>query len=174
MAQIINQILMMEQLRSRRLQRALVDMRSIVTEAVTRYYAEAHAKRQTLTAQIADNLPRVSGDSYLLHQIVANLVDNAIKYTPDGGAVTVRLKADDTMIRLEVEDTGLGIPEFALERVFEDFYRVRSPETQQINGTGLGLGLAKSLVTAHDGRIWVQSIEKVGSTFYVELPAAEA
>ncbi len=174
MTQIINQILHMEQLRSRRIQRAPVDMAAIVNEAVNRYYNDATAKQLTVTTEIADKLPNVSGDAYLLLQIVANLVENAVKYTPNGGTITVRAYPCDMMLRLEVEDTGLGIPDYAQERIFEDFYRVRTPETQQISGTGLGLGLAKALVTAHDGRIWVRSIEKAGSTFYVEIPAADS
>lgn len=174
MTQIINQILHMEQLRSRRIQRAPVDMAAIVNEAVNRYYNDATARQLTVTTEIADNLPNVSGDAYLLLQIVANLVENAVKYTPNGGTITVRAYPCDMMLRLEVEDTGLGIPDYAQARIFEDFYRVRTPETQQISGTGLGLGLAKALVTAHDGRIWVRSIEKAGSTFYVEIPAADS
>lgn len=172
MTRIINEVLNMEQLRSHKIQRALIDIVPIVRELAERYSPDIRAKQLTLMMDIDEQLPKVFGDSYLLTQAIVNLIDNAVKYTANGGRITIRLYAHENSVRFHIEDTGYGIPEYALENIFQDFYRARTVETAHISGTGLGLGLAKSLVESQGGSIGVTSVEGIGSTFYVDLPVA--
>ncbi len=171
MNQIISDVLNLEQLRSRLGNRTPHNMAEVIENVVTQQKPEATRKGQTLTTSIAPNLPPVLADANLLWQVVTNLVSNAIKYTPEGGHLEVRLDYSDGMLRLEVEDNGYGIPEKAQEKLFTEFYRVKTAATRHISGTGLGLSLVKSVVEAYGGRVWVKSAEGVGSTFFVELPA---
>ena len=102
-----------------------------------------------------------------------NLVDNAIKYSPDGGRIDVELSASDGRLRFAVRDQGLGIPEAEQERIFEKFHRLDPYLQRGVSGTGLGLYICRELVRQMNGRIWVESSAGEGSTFSVELPAAE-
>ena len=113
---------------------------------------------------------QVLGDADRLKQLLMNLVDNAIKYTPTGGAVTFSLDRDANWVRIAVQDTGAGIPSQDLPKIFDRFYRVDKARTREKGGTGLGLAIAKTIVDAHDGRIEVQSELGKGSTFTVWLP----
>ena len=120
---------------------------------------------------IAPGLPSVLGDARRLRQVLQNLVENAVKYSPDGGCVAVQLSARDTMIEVRVEDEGLGIPPDQLALIFERFHRVDNSKTRSIGGTGLGLAIVKGLVEAHGGAIHAESAgEGRGSTFVVTLP----
>lgn len=109
-------------------------------------------------------------DYDFLHEIVDNLVENAIKYTPDGGEVRVNVQGDGDKVLISVKDTGIGIAPEDLGHVFQKFYRVDNSQTRQIGGTGLGLYLVKQRVEALGGRVWVESQFGKGSTFYVSLP----
>ena len=104
--------------------------------------------------------------------MLVNLVDNAIKYSPGGGPVTLSVANGDGAIRFAVADTGLGIPASEHRRIFEKFYRLDPDMTRGIGGTGLGLYICRELVRRMDGKIWVESKLGEGSTFFVELPAA--
>jgi signal transduction histidine kinase len=120
---------------------------------------------------VPDDLPRVSADSDKLYQVLLNLVVNAIKYSPDGGPVTVTVGPVDGKLRFEVDDTGVGISPEHLPHVFERFYRA-SRGKGSATGTGLGLFVSKSLVEQMGGRIWAESEPGQGSSFYFELPVA--
>ena len=113
----------------------------------------------------------VMGDRESLVQVVDNLLDNAIKYTPPGGRVRMTALAEDGTVRLEVSDTGVGIPEEDLERVFERFYRVDKARSRDVGGTGLGLSIVKHLVGAMGGQVGVRSEVGTGTTFSVVLPS---
>lgn len=112
----------------------------------------------------------VAGDRSRLKQVVVNLLDNAIKYTLDGGALTLTIAAESTWAVLEVSDTGIGIPTEAIPRIFERFYRVDQARSREQGGAGLGLSIVKSICTAHHGRVSVTSSPGRGSRFRVELP----
>ena len=118
------------------------------------------------------DLPAARGDTGKLRQVLLNLVDNAIKYSPDGGSVTVAAERLDASVRVEVRDRGLGIPAPEQDRIFEKFYRVDPLLTRAPGGTGLGLYICRELVQRMDGRIGVESSEGSGSVFFVELPLA--
>jgi signal transduction histidine kinase len=104
--------------------------------------------------------------------VLANLVDNAVKYSPGGGKVSVRIANGNGSVRFAVSDTGLGIPPGEMRRIFEKFYRLDPDMTRGVGGTGLGLYICRELVRRMEGRIWVDSTLGEGSTFVVELPAA--
>ncbi len=117
-------------------------------------------------------LPAIAADPGQLQQVLANLVDNAIKYSPGGGPVRVQLENGAAGVRFSVVDVGLGIPASEHRRIFEKFYRLDPDMTRGIGGTGLGLYISRELVRRMDGEIWVESRLGKGSTFVVELPAA--
>ncbi len=131
----------------------------------------AEAKKLTLEVDLPADLPMVTGVPLRLRQLVGNLVENAIKYTPAGGRVWVRGWAEDEQIILQVGDTGLGIPPADQPYLFDKFFRARNVPAE-VSGTGLGLSIVKSIVDAHDGRIWVDSDLGEGTTFTVVLPSA--
>jgi PAS domain S-box-containing protein len=127
-----------------------------------------------LQLSTAEDVPDVAADREHLRQVLANLVDNAIKYSPDGGPVDVHVAPRDSWVRFSVRDRGLGIPRNEHARVFEKFYRLDPDMTRGVGGTGLGLYISRQLVETMDGKIWVESEQGSGSTFVVEIPAARA
>ncbi|MGH9813018.1 MAG: sensor histidine kinase, partial [Candidatus Acidiferrales bacterium] len=133
---------------------------------------KAGQKQLAVVVESSPSLPPVRGDSVRLREVLQNLLDNAVQYTPAGGRITVRAAASDGGIVISVADTGIGIPQADQERIFERFYRVDAARSREVGGTGLGLSIARHLVEAHGGRITVESEVGRGSTFSVFLPAA--
>ena len=119
-----------------------------------------------------EELPKVAADEGQLRQVLGNLVDNAVKYSPDGGDVRVHLRPVTDGVRFSVSDEGLGIPAGEQARIFEKFYRLDPDMTRGIGGTGLGLYISRELVRRVNGRIWVEPNEARGSIFHVEIPVA--
>lgn len=120
--------------------------------------------------EIPETLPPIQVDPRLFTQVFVNLIDNAIKYTPDGGSITVSASEAGTEVVLSVRDTGIGIPMEAQPRVFERFYRVDTGRARDLGGTGLGLAIVKHIVLQHNGRIWLESTLGHGSVFSVGMP----
>jgi PAS domain S-box-containing protein len=147
---------------------------AVLVEAVEGMRPRAVAKGLTLRLEPPDRAAVVAGDAALLRQMVANLVDNAIKYTPSGGSVTVGLSVEDAQALIRVTDTGIGIAAEDQVRLFEKFYRIKRRDTADIQGTGLGLAIVRSVVERHGGRVWVESELNKGSTFHLLLPLAES
>ena len=114
---------------------------------------------------------KVAGDHFKLEQIFINLIDNAIKYS-DQGKVTITTDKDDENVIIKVKDTGIGIPEDKLDRIFERFYVVDKSRSRKSGGTGLGLSLVKHIVQSHRGQIDVQSVVNKGTEFTVTFPIA--
>jgi len=140
-----------------------------VREVVDRLRANAELHRQTLQVNVPELSP-VLGNRRRLEQVVANLIGNAIKYTPEAGHINVSLHEDDGFLVLQVSDTGIGISLEDQRRIFDKFYRVESEATEKISGTGLGLSIVKAIIKKHSGRVWVHSELGMGSTFTVLLP----
>jgi two-component system, OmpR family, sensor histidine kinase VicK len=108
-----------------------------------------------------------------VRQVLTNLIDNAVKYSSDGGRAEIKLERRDRHVRVSIRDEGLGIPPSEQARIFEKFYRLDPDLTRGVGGTGLGLYICRELVRHMDGRVWVVSAEGEGSTFFFELPLAE-
>jgi len=107
-------------------------------------------------------------------QVLINLIDNAVKYSTEGGEIEVSLRSTDGLVRFSVRDGGLGIPVVEQQRIFDKFHRLDPNMTRGVGGTGLGLYICKALIDQMNGRIWVTSREGEGSTFAFELPVAPA
>ena len=123
--------------------------------------------------EIPESLPEVSLDQQLFMQVLVNLIDNAIKYTPDGGRITVSAEprtSEALEVIVHIKDTGIGIPMESQPRVFERFYRVDKGRAREMGGTGLGLAITKHIVLCHDGEIWLESSLGEGSVFHVAIP----
>lgn len=103
-------------------------------------------------------------------QVIDNIMNNAVKYSPDGGVITCRLVATDKHVILSISDQGLGIPRKDIGRIFDRFFRVDKARSRKQGGTGLGLAISKEVVNMLGGQIWVDSTEGQGSTFYISLP----
>jgi two-component system phosphate regulon sensor histidine kinase PhoR len=153
----------------------LVDMGQIATESTERLRLFADRQGVTLRVEVAENLPAVLGDASRLAQVFVNLLHNAVKFSPDGGDVTVAVDVANGRIVSAVADHGVGIPRVAQARIFERFYKVdRARVRGETGGTGLGLAIARHIIDQHGGAIWVESTEGAGSTFRFALPIADA
>jgi len=171
LSEIVNDLLLASQLDSGKLHVQLEPCDPLAIVRTEMEAASAHAPATVeLSLDAPEPVPVVSADPGQLRQVVANLIDNAIKYSPGGGPVTVSLKPDAGSVRLTVSDTGIGIPPSERRRIFEKFYRLDPEMTGGIGGTGLGLYICRELVRRIDGRIWVEENNEQGSTFVVEIP----
>ncbi len=133
---------------------------------------KASRKQIALEMDVPATLPPVRGDANLLHEVLQNLLDNAVQYTHPGGKIHVGVAVRERDAVVTVADTGIGIPLAAQERIFERFYRVDAARSREAGGTGLGLSIARHIVEAHGGRIWVESEVGVGSRFSFSIPLA--
>jgi signal transduction histidine kinase len=149
---------------------APVELRVLVEQAVEE--ARPRAERAGVVLEVNAGDASVLGEPDRLAQLLDNLVSNAIKFTPAGGRVVVGLESQEGQIRLEVSDTGIGVPPEDRERLFERFFRSQSALEREIQGTGLGLYISKAIVEAHGGRIGVSNVAGGGTVFVVELPGA--
>jgi signal transduction histidine kinase len=150
-----------------------VDLGACVRQAVEEARPRAAAKSIELGCEV-QSVPELRADRGRMFQLLDNLISNAIKFTPEGGRVEVRLVQRDSRLRLEVADTGIGIAEGELGRLFERFFRATTATERHIPGTGLGLYIAGAIVGAHGGEIDVESTPGEGTTFCVELPLVVA
>jgi PAS domain S-box-containing protein len=174
LAQIVNDVLLASHLDSGQLQSKIerVDPTKVTEHVVD--VARTHLPEGvTIEVEAPKRVPAVAADEQQLVQVLGNLVENAIKYSPDGGPVTIKLTHSPRSVRWAVSDRGLGIPASERRRIFEKFYRLDPNMTRGIGGTGLGLYICRELVHRLDGRIWVEANGRRGSTFLVELPAVE-
>jgi PAS domain S-box-containing protein len=173
LSEIVNELLLASQLDSGKL-RVTIERCDPLAIA----HLELDAARTHLPANIElvldapPSLPPVAADAGQLRQVLSNLIDNAVKYSPDGGIVRLALAARDHHIQFTVTDGGLGIPVIEQNRIFEKFYRLDPNLTRGVGGTGLGLYISRELVQRMGGRIWVEAPNGRGSTFVVELATA--
>jgi two-component system phosphate regulon sensor histidine kinase PhoR len=148
-----------------------VDVKALVERVTEAFRPVAGRKGQQLSADAAPGTRTVWADGTLLERALSNLVDNALKYTPEGGKIRVQGGTDGSHAWLSVEDNGTGIPEADLPRIFERFYRVDKSRSRDLGGTGLGLSIVKHIIQLHGGTISVRSTS-TGSTFMIRLPIA--
>jgi signal transduction histidine kinase len=170
------------------LDRQPFDPSETIVSALSTVAPTARRKRLSVEAELPPTLPKVLGDRDKVRQVVVNLLGNAVKFTPEGGRVQVRaevapLKRPGTAgpsteeprgVRIAVSDSGIGIPDEAMTRIFEPFFQVDNSSTREYGGTGLGLSIVRSFVHAHGGAVWVESRPGTGSTFFVTFPLADA
>jgi len=142
------------------LQKAALNVADVAARAAERLKSQADRAGLQMKLDIASGLPSVSADEARIEQVLVNLIHNAIKFTPPGGRVNISARAEGDKLIVSVSDTGVGIPEDDLPRVFERFYK--ADRARAGGGTGLGLAIAKHVVEAHGGRIWVESVEGRG------------
>jgi len=149
-----------------------IDLPALVHEVLESFRPLGHTKRQELEAVIEPGLPPIKADRDRIRQVLINLLDNAVKFTPEEGRISleVRLNAEGTGVELHVKDRGIGIPSSDLPRIFERFYRVDKARSREQGGTGLGLAIVKHIVEAHRGHVSVRSTLGQGSDFCVTLP----
>ncbi len=168
---MVNRILDFSRLEfgQRLLNRRVMDIEPLLRDTLRAIEPLAVQKRQRLSIECPPLLPRVEIDEDLIRQVMVNLVNNAVKYTPDGGSITVRVSEDAATVRVEVQDNGAGIAAEELHRIFRQFYRAGGA-SETVEGFGLGLSIVKNIIDLHGGHIDVQSEVGRGSTFVVHLP----
>lgn len=147
-----------------------IALADLVAACVETSRFQANQKQLVLDVECPSQLPRVKGDAGRLREVLQNLLDNAVQYTPTGGRILVSAALQDQRMVITVADTGIGIPEAEQGRIFERFYRVDAARSREAGGTGLGLAIARHIVEAHGGRIWVESTVGQGSKFHFSIP----
>ena len=152
-----------------------VTVLDIIERVTSALQLQANQKHIQLSVELSKDMPNaVEADQALLHQAVYNLVENALKYTPQGGEVTIHLQTAPAELTFAVQDSGIGIPASDLPRLFEKFYRGTNREALAQRGTGLGLAIVKSIAERHGGNVWVESELDKGSTFYLQIPLVQS
>ncbi|MGC8837381.1 MAG: GAF domain-containing protein [Anaerolineae bacterium] len=169
---LINDLLDISRIETGRLRLDLQPMQvqEVVEEVVGSLRGRAEAKGLRVRVDVPQGLPAVMADRDRITQVVLNLMDNAVRYTPEGGEIAVRVELADEVLLVHVQDTGIGIAPEEQGRIFERFYRSEDARVQETEGTGLGLAIVKSLVEMHGGRVWVESELGKGSTFSFTIP----
>jgi signal transduction histidine kinase len=173
---LVDDILSLARLESQRIEirREPLDVGGVVSSMVSLLRLQAERRGIAVEVKVARGLPTLFADRALLETVIKNLVDNAIKFSREGGHVRISAWQEEEAIKLCVEDQGIGIPQDSLPHLFTKFYRVTSADAAAVQGTGLGLALAKESVAAHGGQIEVQSTLGKGSRFTVTIPQAAA
>jgi PAS domain S-box-containing protein len=173
LARVVEEILLAGQIDAEQLKlvEARVDAAELTQDVVARM--EQHARNGVTFSLVApDSLPALSTDPDKFRQVLINLIENAIKYSPEGGRIEVKIEPRNGHLSIAVRDDGLGIPANEQRLIFDKFYRVDPNLTRGVGGTGLGLYVCRELVRLMGGRIWVESAHGEGSTFFVDLPLA--
>jgi two-component system, OmpR family, phosphate regulon sensor histidine kinase PhoR len=147
-----------------------VDLERLIRDVTGMFAHRAETQDIALVLAIPSPLPRLTADGYLLEQVLVNLIDNALKYTERGEVRVLCVPDGDAHVRIEIEDTGTGIPEESLPRIFERFYVVDKSRSRKLGGTGLGLAIVKHIIQSHAGTIDVVSTLGKGTRFTVRLP----
>jgi two-component system phosphate regulon sensor histidine kinase PhoR len=170
---MVNELLELSRIDSGRvpLQMVITSPEELVKKSVARLSLQAERSGLVVTIDVAPNIPTVLADTNRMEQVLVNLLHNAIKFTPRDGSIWVRAVEVGTTVQFSVQDTGIGIPETDINRIFERFYK--TDRARSSGGTGLGLAIARHLVEAHGGKIWAESQEGLGSTFIFTLPKAD-
>lgn len=170
MSNIANDLLELSLLESNQidLTKTPMDITSLLTQVRDEFLPQCENKSISLTLQGIDSTHRVLAEKARIHQVLVNLFDNALKFTPEGGSINIQIELEGNIVKTEVSDTGIGIPEEHQPHIFERFYRVDSSRTYQ--GTGLGLSIAKHIIEFYGGAIWVTNIDGKGSKFTFTLP----
>jgi len=144
------------------------EIKEVILENVD--FFRAQTDKHTFKVNLPDDLVKIEADKNKINQVMENLISNAVKFSPQGGEITVSIEQSEEKAKISITDTGIGIPEKDLSHVFEKFYRAENASSEAIGGTGLGLAIVKYIVESHAGKIWVESKLGKGSTFSFTLP----
>jgi signal transduction histidine kinase len=147
-----------------------VSLAQLAWRALRGCAATAETAKLTLVENLPENIPPVAGNEARLLQVFDNLLGNAIKFSPDGGQITVTVEDTGPVVQASVSDQGIGIPKDQQERIFERFYQIDGSARRRFSGAGLGLAIVKRIVETHGGQVWVESETGKGSTFYFTIP----
>jgi signal transduction histidine kinase len=150
--------------------RSATDLIEVVQKIVDSSLLPTEKQNLQLSFAADDSIPIVNIDSVMLERSVVNLIDNAIKYTPDGEKIDVYVRHVDDNIVIGVEDSGLGIHSEDIDKIFDRHFRIHRQEHRRVKGSGLGLFIVRSVAIKHNGQAWVESVEGEGSTFYIRIP----
>jgi signal transduction histidine kinase len=145
------------------------DASKIIRDIMVFLEPRAQAQQIKLVHEL-DDLRTIRADPKRIEEIFSNLITNAINYSPEGGTVTVSARCLNDNVEIKVSDTGVGIPETEIPKIFDKFYRVKDPKTRKVMGTGLGLSIVKGIIEAHNGTVDVESTPGEGTTFKILLP----
>jgi len=169
---LVNELLDISRIESGKviMKKERLELKNILAQVVDLLAVQLKEKDIQLSANISEDANVIFADPNQINRVFINIIDNAIKFTPHNGRISVESRKKDEHIQVDITDTGCGIPEEALSAVFEEFYRVDNPINQQVKGTGLGLSLVKHIIEAHAGKIWADSKIGHGSTFSFTLP----
>lgn len=172
MEKIVSDLLLLSEIESpeRMLRKDPLSIAELISSVVDALRPMAESKQQTVQMEVASTLPPLRADSQKIHQVIANLLHNAICYTPEKGNIFIEAKAVEKGTEVSVSDNGIGIPPEDLPRIFERFYRVDKGRSRDLGGTGLGLSIVKHIVEAHGGWVTVESRLGQGSRFSFFLP----
>lgn len=169
-SRLVNDIMELQQAGSPLIKRVPVSLSDVVHKAVEGCAAAAAQAGLTIVEQFPEERLLVMGDEHRLTQVFDNLLGNAIKFSPNGGQIVVRIESVRSAVRASVSDQGIGIPKEEQKRIFDRFYQVDGSGGRRFGGSGLGLAIVKNIVEAHGGEVWVESEPGKGSTFYVSIP----
>jgi two-component system phosphate regulon sensor histidine kinase PhoR len=174
LANLIDDLLDISRIESGKMELVVMalELKPIIQRIIGVLEQPAREKSLSITCDFPDVLPRVLTDDKRLSQVLLNLLDNAVKYTPAGGRIKIILSIKEKFIQVDIADTGIGIPAEDIPRIFERFYRVDKARSRELGGTGLGLSIVKNIVSAHGGEVWVDSEYGKGSTFSFTIPLA--
>ncbi len=168
---LIQNILDVHKLEDNRLElnRSKVDFNALIESCASAFETQSQAKRVSLRKELNPNLPDLALDEELMQRVIKNLIGNALKFTPEGGSMTVRSNIFDQELSCEVADSGAGIPEKDLDKIFEKFFQ-SGDQTSKRRGYGLGLTFCQLAVQAHGGKIWAENIQGTGAKLKFTLP----
>jgi signal transduction histidine kinase len=147
-----------------------IDVNRIIIDVKERLLIKAETKEIEIQLELADHPSKMLADESEVERMLVNLIENALNYTPSGGSISIRSYVEQALICVEISDTGIGIGEKDLPRVFDRFYRADTARSTKISGTGLGLSIVKRIVEMHSGEIDVQSVLGKGTTFRLQFP----
>ncbi len=172
LGKLVKDLLDLSRLEARQqdMKKEAVNLKELINESLKPLRLPFKEKQITLDVTIDSGLPSVAGDRQQLSWVITNLVNNALRFTDEGGSVKISATRDDGKIRVAVADTGHGIPREAQRTIFDKFVQIKEPAETTPGSVGLGLAIAREVVEAHEGAIWVESAEGKGSTFYFTLP----
>jgi two-component system phosphate regulon sensor histidine kinase PhoR len=172
LSQLINDLLDISRIESGRVEMKIenIDLRKILEALADLFAPQLKEKQIQFLQEIPPDITTVAADINQLQRVFINLVSNSLKFTPANGKIKVQAKKINNCVQIDVQDTGLGISEKNLNKIFEEFYREDNEINQNVKGTGLGLSLVKYIIEAHKGKIWVNSKLNQGATFSFSLP----